>query len=135
MLKRHAGAPFYAVRKSGVQAASLAALAEKHAIERAVGRVQGVKAIAVEVDVTLEPGQRRSDSEIAAAAESALEWHSLVPADRIQVKVERGWVTLNGAVEWDFQRQNSWAERAAAFGAAGAAPGATSVVNGISVEP
>ena len=56
--------------------------------------MQEVKAIAVVADVKLESGHRRSDSEIAAAAESALEWHSLVPADRIQVKVERGWVTL-----------------------------------------
>ncbi len=81
--------------------------AEKHAIERAVGRVRGVKAIAVEVDVKLEPGHRRSDSEIAAAAESALQWHSLVPVGRIRVKVEKGWVTLSGDVEWDYQRQSA----------------------------
>lgn len=81
--------------------------AEKHAIERAAARVHGVKAIAVEVDVKLEPGHRRSDSEIAAAAESALQWHSLVPEGRIRVKVEKGWVTLSGDVDWDYQRQNA----------------------------
>ena len=84
--------------------------AEKYAIERAVQRVAGVKAIAVEVDVKLDPGHKRSDSEIAAAAESALKWHSFVPADRIQVKVEKGWVTLRGEVDWNYQREN--AERA-----------------------
>lgn len=85
----------------------LETFAEKYAIERAVQRVQGVKAIAVELDVKLEPGHKRSDSEIAQAAESALKWHSLVPADRIQAKVEKGWVTLKGEVDWDYQRQNA----------------------------
>jgi len=83
---------------------------EKYAIERAVQRVAGVKAIAVEVDVKLDPGHKRSDSEIAIAAEAALKWHSLVPSDRIQVKVEKGWVTLKGEVDWNYQRES--AERA-----------------------
>lgn len=81
--------------------------AEKYAIERAVQRVQGVKAIALELDVKLEPGHKRSDSEIANAVESALQWNTLVPAERIQVKVEKGWVTLKGEVDWEYQRQNA----------------------------
>jgi osmotically-inducible protein OsmY len=81
--------------------------AEKYAIERAVQRVAGVKAIAVELDVKLDPGHKRSDSEIAAAAETALKWHSLVPAERIQVKVEKGWVTLKGEVDWNYQRESA----------------------------
>ncbi len=80
---------------------------EKYAIERAVQRVQGVKAIALEVDVKLEPGHKRSDSEIAGAVESALQWHALVPAERIQVKVEKGWITLKGEVDWEYQRRNA----------------------------
>ena len=79
--------------------------AEKHALEKAVGRVQGVRAVALEVDVKLDPRHKRSDTEIAAAAEAALQWHSRVPADRIVVKVEKGWVTLSGEVDWDFQRR------------------------------
>ncbi len=81
--------------------------AEKYAVERAVQRVQGVKAIAMELDVKLEPGHKRSDSEIAGAVESALLWHALVPAERIQVKVEKGWITLKGEVDWEYQRQNA----------------------------
>lgn len=81
--------------------------AEKFAVEKAVGRVHGVKAIAVELDVKLDPGHKRSDSEIAAAAESALKWHSQIPEEKIQVKVEKGWVTLKGEVDWDYQRQNA----------------------------
>lgn len=80
---------------------------EKYAIERAVGRVAGVKAIAMEIDVKLEPGHKRSDTEIAAAVESALKWHSHVPDEKIQVKVEKGWVTLKGEVDWDYQRKNA----------------------------
>jgi len=81
--------------------------AEKHAVERAAQRVHGVKAIAVELDVKLAPSHQRSDSEIAAAAESALKWHSLVPAERLQVKVEKGWVMLNGEVDWEYQRRSA----------------------------
>lgn len=80
---------------------------EKHAVEMAAQRVSGVRAIAVELDVKLEPHHQRSDAEIAAAIETALEWHALVPQDRIQVKVEKGWVTLIGEVDWDYQRHNA----------------------------
>lgn len=80
---------------------------EKHAVERAVQRVAGVKAMALELDVKLEPHHQRSDAEIAAAIETAFAWHALVPQDRIQVKVEHGLVTLNGEVDWDYQRHNA----------------------------
>jgi len=81
--------------------------AEKYAVERAVQRVHGVKGIAVEVDVKLDAGHKRSDSDIAVAAESAFKWHALVPDDRIQVKVEKGWITLMGEVNWDYQRREA----------------------------
>jgi osmotically-inducible protein OsmY len=77
---------------------------EKYLIERAVKRVQGVTALAVELDVKLAPGHKRSDSEIAAAVESALKWHAQIPAERITVRVEQGWETLKGDVEWAYQR-------------------------------
>lgn len=88
-------------------AGHLETFAEKYAVERAVQRVSGVKAMAVELDVKLEPGHKRNDSEIAAAAELAFQWHALIPADRIQVKVEKGWLTLKGEVDWEYQRQNA----------------------------
>lgn len=81
--------------------------AEKFAIEKAVSRVQGVKALAVEMDVKLAPNHKRSDTEIAAAAQAAFQWHAQIPADRIQVRVENGWVTLKGEVDWDYQRQQA----------------------------
>lgn len=81
--------------------------AEKTAVERAVSRVSGVQAMAVELDVKLEPTLRRHDADIAAAAESAFKWHALIPAERIRVKVEKGWMTLSGEVDWEYQRHNA----------------------------
>ena len=78
--------------------------AEKYAIERAVQRVHGVKATAIELDVKLAPGHVRSDADIAAAADAALQWHALIPDDSVKVKVEKGWITLSGTVDWDYQR-------------------------------
>lgn len=77
--------------------------AQKHAAERAVRRVAGVRGIALELDVKLAPEHQRSDSELAQAAMSALRWNSLVPDDRVQVEVEDGWVTLSGEVDWPYQ--------------------------------
>jgi len=82
----------------------LATYGEKFAIERALRRLHGVSAIALELDVKLAPHHRRTDSEIAEAIEHALRWNTHVPADRIRVTVEGGHVTLTGEVEWNHQR-------------------------------
>jgi osmotically-inducible protein OsmY len=82
----------------------LETFAEKFAIERAVQRVEGVKAVAVELDVKLAPNHKRSDSEIAEAVEQAFRWNVLIPAERIKVKVEKGWVSLSGELDWEYQR-------------------------------
>ncbi len=79
----------------------LETFAEKWAVERAVQRVSGVPAMAVELDVRLEPHHQCSDAEIAAAIETAFQWHAAIPQDRIHVKVEKGRVTLTGEVDWD----------------------------------
>lgn len=102
--------------------------AEKFAVERAVQRVSGVRAIAVEMDVKLDPAHMRSDSEIAAAAELSLKWHAQVAHERVQVKVEKGWITLRGECEWDYQR-------AAAGKAVRSLLGVVGVSNYISLKP
>ncbi|HEX7640535.1 MAG TPA: BON domain-containing protein [Burkholderiaceae bacterium] len=81
--------------------------AEKADIERVVGRVAGVQAVAVELDVKVAGEHVRSDGEIAKAAEDALAWSSVVPRDKIRIKVEKGWITLTGEVEWEFQRESA----------------------------
>lgn len=77
---------------------------EKYEVEKVVQRVAGVRAVAIEIDVKLNGGSKRSDTEIAHAVETALAWHSSVPAERIKAKVEKGWVTLSGEVDWEYQR-------------------------------
>lgn len=76
---------------------------QKHAVERAVRRVAGVRGIAMDLEVRLAPDHVRSDSDIAQAALHALRWHSLVPDDKVKVEVEDGWVTLTGEVDWGYQ--------------------------------
>jgi osmotically-inducible protein OsmY len=79
--------------------------AEKVAAKRAAGRVSGVKAIALEIDVIPAGIHQRSDTEIALAVEHALSWSTSVPQDRVKVTVEKGWVTLTGDLDWNFQRR------------------------------
>jgi osmotically-inducible protein OsmY len=78
---------------------------EKHMAESAAGRVKGVKAIAEEIEVRLPTDTKRGDEEIAAAAVTRLGWDVSVPMNAIKVKVEKGWVTLDGQVEWHYQKQ------------------------------
>jgi osmotically-inducible protein OsmY len=80
---------------------------EKWAAERAAKRVFGVNALAEELEVRLPNSTVRTDAEIAQAAENALTWTVSVPADRIQVIVERGWLTLQGTVDSEHQRSNA----------------------------
>lgn len=101
---------------------------EKFLVERAVQRVQGVNALAVELDVKLAPGHKRSDSEIAAAAEAALIWHTQVPEERLRVRVEQGMVTLKGDVDWAYQRD-------AAVQAVRSLTGVQDVANDIIIKP
>ena len=78
--------------------------AAKHSAEVAATRVKGVKAVAEELEVRLPMDARRSDEDIAAAAIERLSWDVSVPKDAIKVKVEKGWVTLSGQVDWFFQK-------------------------------
>lgn len=81
--------------------------AEKYATERAALRVRGVKGLALELDVKLAARHQPGDSEIAAAAEAAFRWHALVPADKIRIRVEKGRITLEGEVDWEYQRHEA----------------------------
>ena len=81
---------------------------KKWKAEEAAHRVNGV--VAVANDISVRTLGERTDADIAAAAVHALKWNSSVPADKIQVTVDKGWVTLNGEVEWQYQKLE--AERA-----------------------
>ena len=77
--------------------------AEKMAAERAALRVYGVKALANDLAVHLPSGYMRTDTEIAQAAVAALQWHTMVPKDRVTVTVANGWLTLKGTLDWHYQ--------------------------------
>jgi len=88
-------------------AGHVSSYAEKFDAERAAQRVSGVKALAVEMDVKLAGTSKRTDGEIAAAAESALQWTTFLPKNKVKVMVEKGWVTLTGEVDWEYQRESA----------------------------
>src|SRR5579872_514308 len=81
--------------------------AQKYAVERAIKRIAGVRGIAEELRVELPHSHRRNDTDIAAAAVSALAWNTFVPAASVQVTVENGAVTLAGELDWEFQRSEA----------------------------
>jgi osmotically-inducible protein OsmY len=78
---------------------------KKWAAEEATHRVRGVRAVANDIEVRLPSSGERTDADIAAAALQEIEWDVFLPADKITVTVSKGWVTLRGEVEWQFQRQ------------------------------
>ena len=80
---------------------------QKHAAENAAGRVQGVKAVAEEIEIRLPLHAKRADDEIAAAALSRISWDISIPKDAVKVKVENGFVTLTGQVDWHYQQESA----------------------------
>ena len=102
--------------------------AQKRAAEHAVARVAGVKAVAEDIQVKLPTSTQRSDTEIAHAVINALKWDTEVPDELIKTKVENGWITLEGAVEFFYQKNA--AERCVRF-----LNGVKGVTNLMSVKP
>ncbi|OWT74688.1 MULTISPECIES: BON domain-containing protein [unclassified Achromobacter] len=80
---------------------------EKMATERAVGRVRGVRGIAEELQVRYPNDKRAADDQIAERALNILAWYAGVPGGAVQVQVQKGWVTLTGAVSSGYQRFNA----------------------------
>ena len=78
---------------------------KKIAAEEAAHRVRGVKAVANDIEVRLPTSSERTDADLAKAALNALEWEAAIPADKIDVTVSKGWVTLKGEVEYGFQKR------------------------------
>jgi osmotically-inducible protein OsmY len=71
---------------------------------KAAERVYGVKAVAQELTVKVPDMFRRTDTELAHQVVNALAWDIEVPDDKVKAKIEDGWVTLEGQVDWQFQR-------------------------------
>src|SRR3981081_1891332 len=80
---------------------------KRWAAEEAALRVRGVKGVANDIEVRLPASSERTDADIAAAAVRALEWDAFIPTDRVKVTVSKGWVTLEGEVDWLFERDDA----------------------------
>jgi len=78
--------------------------AQKLAAERATLGVYGVQGVANDLEVVLAPVYERTDTDIAQAALEAVKWNAVVPRDRVTVAVSNGWVTLNGTLDWQYQK-------------------------------
>jgi osmotically-inducible protein OsmY len=80
--------------------------AESLAAVRAAGRVAGVRAVADQLRVRLS-GQPRDDPDIAQAIARVLDWNTQVPQGQVRATVQAGWVTLEGEVDFDYQRREA----------------------------
>jgi osmotically-inducible protein OsmY len=102
--------------------------AQKVMAEQVALRVYGVRAVANDIDVHVLSGFQRTDTEIAQAAVAAPTWNTMVPSDRVTVTIADGWLTLNGMVDWQYQKD-------AAARAVRDLPGVKGVANNIVLQP
>src|SRR5205823_12259985 len=101
---------------------------KKMAAEEAAHRVRGVKAVVNDIEVRLPSSAERTDEDLAKAALNALQWQAGAPADKIDVTVSHGWVTLKGEVAYGYQKRE-------AGGAVERLSGVRGVINLIRVKP
>lgn len=101
---------------------------QKLTAEKAAKRVRGVRGVAEEIEVRIPMSTKRTDAEIARAVVNALEWDVRVPHEKIMVKVEDAWVSLEGQVDWSYEKD-------AAVEAVHDLTGVRGVSNLISVKP
>jgi osmotically-inducible protein OsmY len=81
--------------------------AAKIAAEKAARRVKGVRGLAEEIDVRFPSDPKTSDPEIAKRIADMFDWSVTIPRGKIAVKVEHGWVTLSGDVDYHFHRESA----------------------------
>jgi osmotically-inducible protein OsmY len=106
----------------------VASYSQRTAAERATKRVAGVHGVANELIVKLPSSMERDDTDIAKAAVRALEWRSDVPRDKVTAAVSKGWINLEGELEWQYQKD-------AAYKAVRHLPGVKGVSNLIRIKP
>ena len=78
---------------------------EKFEAEKAVKRVCGVQGLANDLDVGVDEIRPPHDPDIAQRALSAIDWNVAIPKGRVKVLVSQGWLTLEGEVEWMYQKR------------------------------
>ena len=95
--------------------------------EDAAKKVVGVKAVVEKIAIKLAHWGKTTDAEIAAEVLRALKWNWKVPNNKVKVKVEDGWITLEGDLHWNYQRE-------AAKNAIQNLMGVTGVTNNIKIQ-
>ncbi|MEO6305242.1 MAG: BON domain-containing protein [Bacteroidia bacterium] len=80
---------------------------KKREAEDASKKVTGVKAVIESIKVELVSKAKKDDKELADEVVAALRWNWQIPDDKIKVKVEDGWITLEGDLEWNYQREEA----------------------------
>jgi osmotically-inducible protein OsmY len=78
---------------------------KKDEAENAAKRVNGVRAVASDIDVTSPSNSSKTDTEIARVIADTLKYNSAVNEDKIKIKVDNGWVTMEGTVDWEYQKE------------------------------
>jgi osmotically-inducible protein OsmY len=101
--------------------------AKKTEAEHAAKTVKGVKAIVEKIEVDYGNLGKKQDVELAKEVVESFKWDWAIPSDKIKVKVEKGWVTLEGEVNWNYQRE-------AAKKALNGVAGARGVTNSIQIK-
>lgn len=82
----------------------VSAFPDRWAAQKTTLRVGGVKAVANEIEINLPLDAKRSDTDIASAALTALKSNISIPMDSVQLTVHDGWITLTGKVNWWYQK-------------------------------
>ncbi len=79
---------------------------KKQEAENAAKNVLGVKVVVENIEVHFSSEwAAKTDNDIAVEVVNALKWNWKVPDDKVKVKVENGWITLEGEMKWDYQRE------------------------------
>ncbi|MGG1922793.1 BON domain-containing protein [Chryseobacterium cucumeris] len=101
---------------------------KKKQAENAARNVAGVRVLVENIQVKLPDSKVKTDAEIGAEIISAFASNVIIPQDKIKVKVENGWVDLDGELPWDYQREIT--ENAVQF-----LPGIKGIFNNITINP
>ncbi len=81
--------------------------AKKMVAENAAKKVVGVEALVENIEVVLTNELTKTDGEIAISVLIALQTNWQIPADRVTVIVENGWVTLEGDYPWNYKKESA----------------------------
>lgn len=102
--------------------------AQRFSAEAIAKRIKGVMGVANDIEVRFPGSHVCTDEDLAARAVQSLRWDVAVPSEQVQISVTKGWVTLSGQVEWDYQRRAAEADVRRLAGVAG-------VLNQITLHP